>query len=76
MKRVPQFRGFMAIDQYGETFHIGDNPPRKWLLERFDRQHASKMYVDMKDGRTRHVGYIIAGHWLEIFAVSAWKSAR
>lgn len=63
----------MAIDQYGETYHIGDNPPRKWLLEHFGRCHASKMYVDLKDGGTRHVGYVIAGHWLNVFVVSTWK---
>jgi len=65
--------GYMAIDQYGETYHIGDNPPRKWLLEHFCRQHAAKMYVDTKAGRVRHIGYIIAGHWLEVFSVALWK---
>lgn len=66
--------GTMAIDQYGETYHMGNSPPRKWLLDHFGRQHCSKMYVDRLSGETRHVGYIIAGHWLEVFSVCAWKA--
>ena len=67
--------GYMAIDQYGTTYHIGDNPPRKYLLDYFGRKHCSKMYRDTKDGKIRHVGYVVAGHWLEIFTVSLWKKA-
>lgn len=67
--------GFMAIDQYGNIYHIGDNPPRKWLLSHLGRSHADKMYRDTKSGKTRHVGYIIAGLWLEVFAVHTWKQA-
>ena len=68
-------RGYMAIDQHGQTYHIGDNAPRKWLLNRFWRQHAEKMYRNNATGRTRHVGYIIAGLWMEIFRVCQWKKA-
>jgi len=63
----------MAIDQYGHTYHIGQHPPRKWLLANFGRQHADRMFVNRRDGTTRHVGYIIAGHWLHIYRVSEWK---
>lgn len=65
--------GYMAIDQYGQHYHIGDNPPRKWLLEYFGRRHAGKMYVDKKSGGYRHVGYVIAKHWLRIYEVREWK---
>ena len=66
------FLGYMATDQYGSTYHIGDNPPRKWLLNYFDRKHARKMYVD-RGFRSVHVGYVIAGMWLTIRRVSDWK---
>lgn len=28
---------------------------------------VSKIYIDKKDGRTAHVGYVIGRHWLEAF---------
>jgi len=64
--------GYMAIDQYGQTYHIGNNPPRKWLLDCFDRQHVEKMYVDTEQGSVRHVGYVIAGLWLRVYRVCLW----
>ena len=67
--------GYIGLDQYGETYHIGNNPPRKWLLNHFCRRHAEKMYCDTTDGKVPHLGYIIAGHWIEIRAVHAWKVA-
>ena len=72
---MPAQLGYMATDQYGEFFHIGKHPPRQWLLDHFGRKHSDKMYCDTKDGRTRHEGYIIAGHWLTIFRVCEWKEA-
>ena len=69
-------QAYMAIDQYGETYHIGyAKSPRQWLLTHFNRQSAQKMYVDTKSGKTRHDGYIIAGHWLTIYRVENWKQA-
>jgi len=67
--------GYMAIDQHGMTYHIGNNPPRKYLLNLFGRKHADKMYHDAENGKTRHIGYVIAGYWLEIFCVGIWKQA-
>ena len=58
---------FIAIDQCNNHYPIHAHP-RKELLELFDRQHASKMYRDRKDG-VYHVGYVIAGHWLEVFGI-------
>jgi len=63
----------MARDQYGQTYHIGKNPPRKWLLDYFGRQHCEKVYRDREDGGVQHVGYVIAGHWLSIYRVYPWK---
>lgn len=64
--------GTLAIDQYGQVYQIGDNPPRKWLLEYFGRKHANKMYIDSKSG-TKHIGYIIDGLWLTIYNVCEWS---
>lgn len=61
-------KSFMAIDQYGQTFH-GLTNPRKDLCERLCRQHASKMYVDQKAGPPVHIGYVIAGLWLTVYEV-------
>ena len=67
-------RGYMAIYD-GGTLHIKDNPPRKWLLDYFGRKHAEKIYIDTKEGKPRHVGYIIAGNWITVYAVHDWKKA-
>jgi hypothetical protein len=59
---------FMAIDQYGQTYH-GLEHPRTDLLARLSRKHADKMYVDTKKGGTRHSGYVIGGLWLSVYRV-------
>jgi len=48
--------GYMAIDQYGQTYHTDGNAPRKWLLNHLGRKRADKMYIDRNDGTTAHVG--------------------
>ena len=58
---------YMAIDQYGQTYH-GLSHPRKDLLNRFDRKHAERIYIDRK-GETYHVGYVITGLWLTLYEV-------
>jgi len=63
----------MAIDQYGQTYHNLGKFPRKTLLERLYKTNASKMYVDKKDGTTKHIGYIIGGLWLTLYTVDYWE---
>lgn len=63
---------FIAINEHGKVYHIGANPPRKWLLNYFGRQHADKIYDDLKG--KHHVGYVIAGVWLTIYRINDWKS--
>lgn len=65
--------GTMAIDQYGQIYQIGKEPVRKWLLNYFCRKHADKMYRGMKDGKCKHVGYIIAKHWLHVYNITSWE---
>ena len=59
---------YMAIDQYGNTFH-GLKHPRKELMERIGCTHVQKMYQDKRDGSVVHVGYVIGGHWLTLYRV-------
>ena len=72
MVKTKQVNNFIAFDHYGNSYKIGNNPPRKWLLEYFCRKHADKMYCDTIDG-VKHIGYIITGHWLRIKRVNSWK---
>jgi hypothetical protein len=65
--------GYMAIDQYGSHIKI-KKYPRKELLEHFGRKHAQKMYRDTPNG-AKHVGYIVAGHWCDIYEVHEWLKA-
>jgi len=65
---------FMAIDQYGQTYH-GLSHPRKDLLDKLCATHADKMYVDDKDGNIVHVGYVISGLWLTLYEVKPFCKA-
>jgi hypothetical protein len=58
---------YMAIDQFGNTYHALDHP-RKDLMERLNRRAASKMYVDV-DGKPVHIGYVIGRHWCTVYEV-------
>jgi hypothetical protein len=60
---------YMAIDQYGNTYH-GLTHPRKDLMEKLYCKHVSKMYIDSKDGsKTYQTGYVIGSYWLNIYEV-------
>ena len=61
-------KSYMAIDQYGQTYH-GLKHPRKDLMDKLCNSHAARIYQDKKDGSTVAVGYIIAGLWLSIYEV-------
>jgi len=64
----------MGFDQYGTTYHDLGEHPRAELLRRLNSKHADKMYVDTADG-ARHVGYVIAGHWINLHTVTPWRTA-
>lgn len=59
---------YMAIDQYGNTFH-GLTNPRKDLCEKLGRSHADIIYCDTEAGESVRLGYVIAGLWLEVYEV-------
>lgn len=67
--------GYVGLDHiYGEIYWIRNNPPRKWLLEHFNRQHIRKMYRDdPKTGVSHHVGYVVAGRWIQVFRFCRWE---
>lgn len=60
---------YMAIDQYGTTYH-GLKHPRKDLLNRLGATHAEKIYQEDKKGHVYHVGYVIRGLWLTLYKVT------
>lgn len=57
----------LYIDQWGNRFYASTV---KELREQIGMggSRVSKMYVDKKDGRTVHVGYVVGRHWLSMFA--------
>ena len=66
---------YMAVDQYGQTFHNLGKFPRKELLCRLGRKRAAKMYVDKKNGNAAHIGWIIGGLWLTVYEVKPMERA-
>ena len=64
-------KGYMAIDQFGQTVHLGFTEyPRKALLEKLGAASASKMYVDKIAGGSVHCGYIVCGRWFTLYEVT------
>ena len=64
--------GFMGQDQYGQTYHLEPQHPRKQLLDRLGYKSAQKMYIDTKDGVSKHIGYIVGGLWITLYEVHEW----
>ena len=63
---------YMAIDQFNQTYH-GLTHPRKELCELLGNSHAEKMYVDCKDGKSYHNGYVIGDRWLTLYEVKRFR---
>lgn len=59
---------YLGYDQYDNHYSLCTHP-RKELCEQLGSSHVSKMYRDRKDGNAYHVGYIIRGHWVEVFGL-------
>lgn len=64
---------YMAVDQYGQTYHNLGEHPRKTLMDRLCRKHVSKIYVDGRGGELYHVGYVISGLWLSLYEVTPMR---
>jgi hypothetical protein len=67
--------GYLGVDQYGNRFKI-DRHPRKELLQQLGRKHADKMFIDTKDGQSKHVGYVVSGLWITVYEVHEWTGGK
>lgn len=63
----------LGFDQHGKIYWNLGPYPRKVLLERFGRKRADKMY---RDPHARHVGWIVAGHWIEVYGLVALSAGK
>ena len=67
---------YMAIDQYGTTFHNLGKHPRAELMRRLYAGRAAKMYVDKVDGSYEHIGWVVRGHWCRVYRVLPLNADR
>lgn len=66
---------YMAINQYGDTVHGLECPARDLMRDR-GKGKARKMYVDGKDGKNYHIGYVIGQEWFTVYEVSPVRIAE
>lgn len=57
----------LYIDQYGSRFWARTVAELRKQIG-MGGSRVLKMYVDKKDGRTVHIGYVIGEHWLTAYA--------
>jgi hypothetical protein len=68
--------GLIAIDQWGDTIHLENcRHPRQKLLAALGKRSAKRMYRDDRNGRSKHVGYVIDSHWFTLYRVCAWTGS-
>ena len=61
-------RLMLYLDQFGNYFYAGTVREQRGKVGSSGSRIA-KMYVrNGADGEPRHIGYVIAGHWLRVFA--------
>lgn len=59
---------YLYIDQYDQKYIASTIKELKEKISPYTKYpKVSKMYVDMKDGSTQHIGYIINGQWLRAY---------
>jgi len=69
-------RRHIGLDQYGRTYWLGAHP-RKDLLRLLCRTRSAKLYRDDSSPQGyHHVGYVIAGLWIEVFALQPLAAER
>lgn len=54
----------LYIDQWGNRFWAATI---KALCREVGRSKARRMYVEGKDGKTYHTGYVVGKHWLSAY---------
>jgi hypothetical protein len=50
----------LYIDQYGDKWYANTV---KSLCKQIGRSKARRMYIDKKDGSTKHIGYVVGNLW-------------
>ena len=68
--------GYLGIDQYGQHYILKGKHPRKALMDRLGATHAEKMYVDTHSCEAQHIGYVVRGLWVNLYAISEWQGAK
>ena len=49
-----------AVDQFGNAFGpLNEKSPKKSLLDIMYRKTAQPMYIDQKNGTSKHIGYVV-----------------
>lgn len=64
-----------AVDQYGNCIFVDADKPRQSLAEAYGVASSSleKIYVDTKNGETKHVGYSVNGLWFTLYKLTEWS---
>ena len=72
-KKIASKEDYTHFDQLKKRF---DNlkEAKKWLKETYGKCKKEKMYVDLKSGRSRHIGYIYSFRNADMshYPVSKW----
>ncbi len=70
--------GYLASGHQGTMIKLleKNKHPRGQLLKALSSKHAQKIYIETKEGETKHVGYIVSGEWFDIFEVHSWESGK
>ena len=66
--------GYIAIDQYGSSIKLTDvdKSPRQQLMKKTGATTATKIFIDCKDGTSKHIGYIIRGMSYTVCEIHEW----
>ena len=59
----------MAVDNHGQTYHALGKHPRTELMKRIGCSSAKRMFADLKDGSSQHVGWVVGSHWCMVYYV-------
>ena len=57
----------LFMDQYGCTYRASSLKELKAEVNPYGNPHASKQYIDRKDGRTVWNGYVVGDRWCTAF---------
>ena len=70
--------GYLATGSNGTTVFMFDPKahPRRQLLAKLGASSVRKIYVDSKDGTTKHVGYIVGNEWFNVYEVHEWVGGK